>query len=105
LKIFLDHCVPKRLLRLLSGHEVKTAYQMGWAAKKNGELLKLVESEFEVFIPVDRNLRHQQNLASSSLKFVVLVAPSNQYGSLAPLVPHAEEALKKLSPGDVIEIS
>jgi hypothetical protein len=85
LKIFLDHCVPKRLLHLLSGHEVKTAYQMGWAAKKNGELLKLVESEFEVFLTVDRNLRHQQNLASSPLKFIVLVAASNQYDNLAPL--------------------
>ena len=105
MKIFLDHCVPKRLLGLLSGHEVKTAYQMGWAAKKNGELLKLVESEFEVFLTVDRNLRHQQNLASSSLKFVVLVAASNQYDNLAPLVPQAEEALSKLAPGEVIEIS
>lgn len=78
---------------------------MGWAAKKNGELLKLVESEFEVFITVDRNLRRQQNLASSPLKFVVIVAPSNQYDSLAPLIPRAEEAVKKPAPGGVIEIS
>ena len=105
MKIFLDHCVPKRLLRLLSGHEVKTAYQMGRAAKKNGELLRLVENEFEVFITADRNLRHQQNLMSSPLRFVVLVAASNQYESLAPLIPQAEEALKKLAPGGVIEIS
>jgi hypothetical protein len=105
LKIFLDHCVPKRLLRLLSGHEVKTAYQMGWAAKRNGELLKLVESDFEVFLTVDRNLRYQQNLASVSLKFIILVAASNQYDSLAPLVPQVEEALTKLAPGDVAEIS
>jgi len=105
LKIFLDHCVPKRLLRLLSDHEVKTAYQMGWAAKKNGELLKLVENEFEVFLTVDQNLRHQQNLTSSQLRFVVLVAASNQYDSLAPLIPQVRDALTKLGPGDVIEIS
>jgi predicted nuclease of predicted toxin-antitoxin system len=105
LKIFLDHCVPKRLLRLLSEHEVKTAYQMGWAAKKNGELLKLVESDFEVFLTVDRNLRHQQNVASSSLKFVVLVAANNQFDSLAPLIPQAKAALAILAPGDVVEIS
>jgi len=105
LKIFLDHCVPKRLLRLLSDHEVKTAYQMGWAAKKNGELLKLVENEFEVFLTVDQNLRHQQNLTSSQLRFVVLVAASNQYDSLAPLIPQVRGALTKLGPGDVIEIS
>lgn len=105
MKIFLDHCVPKRLLRLLAGHEVKTAYQMGWAAKKNGELLKLVESEFEVFITVDQNLRHQQNLASSSLQFVVLVAATNQYDNLAPLIPQVKAVLTTLAPGDVIEIS
>jgi predicted nuclease of predicted toxin-antitoxin system len=105
LKIFLDHCIPKRLLRLLAEHEVKTAYQMGWAAKKNGELLKLVESEFEVFVTVDQNLRHQQNLASSSLKVIVLVAATNQYDNLAPLIPQVKVALTSLAPGDVIEIS
>jgi predicted nuclease of predicted toxin-antitoxin system len=105
LKIFLDHCVPKRLLRLLAEHAVKTAYQMGWAAKKNGELLKLVASEFEVFLTVDQNLRYQQNLASSSLKFIVLVAANNQYDTLAPLIPQVNMALTKLAPGDVIEIS
>jgi len=105
LKIFLDHCVPKRLLRLLTEHEVKTAYQMGWAAKKNGELLQLVASEFEVFLTVDQNLRHQQNLASSSLRFIVLVAANNQYDSLAPLIPQVKVALTKLAPGDVIETS
>jgi len=105
LKIFLDHCVPKRLLRLLSEHEVNTAYQMGWAAKKNGELLKLVENEFEVFLTVDQNLRHQQNLAPSPLRFVIMIAASNQYDSLAPLIPQVKDALTKLAPGDVIEIS
>jgi hypothetical protein len=105
LKIFLDHCVPKRLLRLLPEHEVKTAYQMGWAAKKNGELLKLVESDFEVFLTVDRNLRYQQNVASSSLKFVVLVAADNRFDSLAPLIPQVKAALAILAPGDVVEIS
>lgn len=86
-------------------HEVKTAYQMGWAAKKNGELLKLVESEFEVFLTVDQNLRYQQNLAALSLKFIVLVAHNNQYETLAPLIPQVKEALTKLAPGDVVEVS
>lgn len=105
MKIFFDHCVPKRLLYLLPEHEVKTAYQMGWAAKKNAELLQLVASEFAVFLTVDQNLRHQQNLAFQPLGFVVLIAASNQYDSLAPLMPQVKEALTKLAPGDVIEIS
>jgi hypothetical protein len=67
--------------------------------------LQLVASEFEVFLTVDQNLRHQQNLASSSLKFIVLIAANNQYDSLAPLIPQVKVALTKLAPGDVIEIS
>lgn len=105
MKIFLDHYVPKRLLHLLTEHEVRTAYQMGWAAKKNGELLKLVEGEFEVFLTVDRNLRYQQNFASSQLTVIVLIAASNQYDDLAPLIPQVKMALSGLAPGSVAEIS
>jgi len=105
LRVFLDHCVPKRLLRLLPEHEVKTAYQMGWAAKKNGELLRLVGGDFEVFITVDQNLRYQQNLASSQLVVIVLIAASNQYDDLAPLIPQVEQAIKDSNPGSVVEIS
>jgi len=78
---------------------------MGWAAEKNGELLKLVEGEFEVFITVDQNLHHQQNLASSRLTVIVLIAGSNQYDDLAPLIPQVKMALTNLIPGDAIEIS
>jgi len=47
-----------------------------------------------VFPTVDQNLRHQQNLALSSLKLIILVAANNQYDSLAPLVPQGKVALK-----------
>ena len=84
---------------------MKTAYQMGWAAKKNGELLRLVEGEFEVFITVDQNLRHQQNLSSSRLVVIILVAASNQYDDLAPLIPQVKQAITDSLPGSVIELS
>jgi hypothetical protein len=62
-------------------------------------------NEFEVFPTGDQSLRHQQDLASSSLKFVILVAANNQYDSLALLIPQVKVALKKLAHGDVIEVS
>ena len=31
---------------------------MGWASKRNGELLALAAAEFDVFLTVDRNLDH-----------------------------------------------
>jgi hypothetical protein len=93
-------------MRLLDEeHEVRTAYQMRWAEKKNGELLRLVEEQFEVFLTVDQNLRHQQNLRTTSLRIVILVAERNDYDLLAALIPKVTEAFSTLTSGEVIEIS
>lgn len=105
MKIFFDHCVDRRLSRLLPEHEVWTAYKKGWSALKNGELLLRVEAEFEVFLTIDQNLRYQQNLSRRSLKFIVLVAQNNQYETLAPLIPKVKEALTKMRSGELIEVS
>ncbi len=45
--------------------------------KRNGELLRLAEREFDVFLPVDRKLRHQQNLPTFSIAIIVMVARTN----------------------------
>lgn len=41
MRVLLDECVDWRLLRDLTGHDVKTARQMGWSELKNGHLLRL----------------------------------------------------------------
>jgi hypothetical protein len=60
----------------------------------------LVANEFGVFLTVD-----QQNLALSSLKFIILVAANNQYDSLDPLIPQVKVALTKLALEDVVKLS
>lgn len=39
MKILLDECIDRRLATDITGHEVKTVPQMGWATIKNGDLL------------------------------------------------------------------
>ena len=87
MKVFVDECVDWRLAREIVGHEVKTAREMGWLTIKNGELLALAASEFEVFVTVDRNLSFQQNLPAFAIAVIVLRAPSNRLTDLKPLVP------------------
>ena len=77
MRVLLDECVPKRLGRLLSGHQVRTAPDMGWAGIRNGRLLALAAADFDVMITVDRNIEHQQNPATLPVAVLVLVAPSN----------------------------
>ncbi len=99
MKIFLDECVNTRILRHIAGHDVRTARQMGWTSIKNGALLALCAGDFDVFLTVDQNLRHQQNLSGLDLAVVVLVAPSNRIKDMLPLVPALLAALPTCSKG------
>lgn len=52
MRILLDECVPRPLRREFVGHTISTIRDMGWAGKKNGELLALMAGAgFEVLLP------------------------------------------------------
>lgn len=54
-----------------------TAYELGWATLKNGELLAAAESHgFDVFVTTDTNLQYQQNLTQRKIAIVVLSTTS-----------------------------
>jgi hypothetical protein len=103
--LLLDECVDRRLARHIVGHQVQTVPRMGWAGKRNGELLTLAAAQFDVFITVDRNLPKQHNIASYCLAVVILVAMSNRLADIQPLVPAVLANLNSLKPGDVMEIN
>jgi hypothetical protein len=63
----LDECVPRRFRRELPHHEVRTVPEMGWAAKENGELLRLAESRFDVLITADQKLKYQQSVSGRNI--------------------------------------
>ena len=77
MRVLLDECVPRRLKHELVGHDVRTAPEMGWASKRNGELLRLAEREFDAFLTVDRKLQHQQNLSTFPIAIIVMLARTN----------------------------
>ena len=106
MRILLDECMPKRLKRVFPSHQVRTVTEMGWSGKKNGVLLQLMnQNGFEVLLTVDQSLRHQQNLQAAGVAIVVMVAASNSFPDLQPLVPGVEQALTTIQPGDVIEVA
>jgi predicted nuclease of predicted toxin-antitoxin system len=99
MRVFLDECIDWRLARDISGHEVKTARQMGWASIRNGELLALASTQFDVFVTVDRNLSFQQNLAVYGIAVIVLRAPTNRLADIRRLVPELLLAVEAARPG------
>jgi len=101
-KILVDESLPRYLKRVLAEHEAQTVQEMGWGGIKNGPLLALAESTFDVFLSGDKNLRYQQNLAGRRL--AVIVFPSNRLSVVKTLEDKLKSRIAQVQAGDYIEL-
>jgi Domain of unknown function (DUF5615) len=99
MRVLLDECVPRALRKDIPGHDVKTVAEAGWAGVKNGELLRLAATEFDLLITVDRNLEYQQSFKGLSIAVIVMHASSNDVVALRQLMPAVLAAIGKSKPG------
>ena len=105
MRVLLDNCVDHRFARLITGHDVVHARQMGWAELANGELIRVAEAEgFPVMVTTDKNMRHQQNLSTNSICVIVLGSARLTYAHLAPLAEQVLLALENPQPGEFVLI-
>jgi hypothetical protein len=104
MRVLLDECFPRTLRVELPGHEVTTVAEAGWAGVKNGALLQLAATRFQVLLTVDRNLEYQQNYSDLTIAVIVVDAPSNDVEVLRPLMPKVREALPMVKPGVVTHV-
>lgn len=105
-RILLDEHLDHLLKELFSAEvDVRTVSEEGWNGKKNGELLRLANRTFDVFVTMDKNLERQQNLQGLRLSIIVVRARNNAYSTVAPLMSKVDEATKKIQEGEVVHIS
>jgi hypothetical protein len=103
MRILFDQGTPVPLRRHLPNHTVETAYEKGWSALNNGDLLSQAEGEgFEALITTDQNLRYQQNLASRKISIVVLLTTS--WPKIKKHVDSISMVIDNLQPGSYVEI-
>ncbi len=107
MKILLDENLPKQGKADFGfDYDVTTVRDMGWLGKKNGELLGLIVfNGFDIFITIDKNLRHQQNLDRIELKIFILLAINNRRETLQVLVEKIEDKIKEGNLQKINEIS
>jgi len=61
---------------------------MKWEQLRNGELMSVATATgFEVFVTIDKQIEHQQNLATLALTVVVVDGKSNALPALVPFTP------------------
>ena len=102
MKILIDESLPRYLKRVLADHDAKTVQEMGWAGVKNGELLKLAEDDFEVFLTADKNIRYQQNL--KDCKLVIIEFPSNKLSVVKRLESDLKTTLEQITTGAYVAL-
>ena len=79
MRILIDECVDPRAKQLFTAHEVVTVHDKGWDALEDGRLLDMARREFDVFVPIDGGLEHQQNLAKFEIAVIVVHVAKNQF--------------------------
>jgi len=102
MKIIIDECVPSIVKRGLPSLSIVSVQDRGWAGIKNGQLLRLIDIEFDVFITSDKNLRYQQNLANFGVAIILL--PSNQVPVIENLLSEIENAISRIGKNDFVEL-
>ena len=102
MKILLDECVPRPIARFLSDHTVSTVQEMSWGAFKNGALLNLADSSFDLFLTSDQNLRYQQNL--SGRRIAILELSTNNWSVIKANAGLISQAVAAIQPGEFVAL-
>jgi hypothetical protein len=103
MRVLFDNGTPRGVAAALAGHIVEEARSHGWDTLRNGELLDVAEgAEFDVFVATDRNIRHQQNLASRKIAIVVL--GRGRWRLIRTRLREIAAAIAAATPGSLTEI-
>jgi predicted nuclease of predicted toxin-antitoxin system len=101
-RILFDQGVPAPLRAHLSGHDIYTAFELGWSELTNGELLARAEQRFDVVITTDQKLRYQQNLAGRP--FGVIVLRTTSWPVLQKKVQNILSAVTHVQAGQCLDV-
>lgn len=101
-KVILDENLPNDLRLYLGEFEVVTVQFQGWSGIQNGELIKLVDAQFHVFVTGDKNLQYQQNLKER--KVAIVVVPFTRLDSLLAIIVKIRESIIRSTVGGYEEI-
>lgn len=103
-RLLLDEQMPRRLKLVIPGHSVRTVRDMGWAALRNGVLLRWAELLFDVFVTMDRGIPFQQAIHSLDVGVLLIRAKSNNFQTLGKHAEQIGEAASRVRPGHVLEL-
>jgi predicted nuclease of predicted toxin-antitoxin system len=99
-RVLVDECVPRPLHRDLTGFQVRSVQEMGWAGVKNGALIKLAAAEFDAIFTVDRDFGATYT-GAPPVGIVILEAGTTDPNKLRPYMGAVTDALAVVRPGEI----
>jgi hypothetical protein len=104
MKVLFDQGTPVPLRNHLEGHEIDTAFELGWSSLRNGELLEAGEQgAYQVLISTDQSIRYQQNLSGRTMAIVVLLSTS--WPNIQKRVRDIQAVVDMAAPGTYTEVT
>ena len=100
-RVLLDENLPQPLRLSLADFDVVTVGYMGWSGIQNGELVSLIDGDFDVLVTGDKNLRYQQNLTDRTVSIVEV--PFTRLEDLLRILPAIIEAIRLSSSGSYLQ--
>ena len=101
MRVLLDENLPLDFAAEFHGHTVSSVRGLGWSGIQNGELMRRAANVCEVFVTMDRNLPHQQNVSALPFGVIVLQAYSNRLVDLRPVAAELLSAILRAKPGEL----
>ena len=97
MRVLLDENMDRRLKpAFASDFTVITVTERGWSGKRNGDLLRLAEAEFDALVTMDKSIEYQQNLSRIKLGIIIVSARSNRRQDVAPAMPEINKILRRM---------
>ena len=106
MRLLIDECLPNRVKFLFveAEHDCQTVREAGFSGKENGELLAVADKKFDVLLTIDKNIRHQQNLAGKKIAVLIIRSISSDLEDIRPHIPEALAALRTIQPSQFVEV-
>lgn len=90
MRVLLDECVDPGIRSFIADHEVATVAHLGWKALGDGQILRLAQWDFDVFITLDRGFEFQHNLEQLFFGIVIMHPDRNRVQDYKPIVEALE---------------
>lgn len=105
MKILLDERLPLDFRHSFPNHDAHTTQWAALKSKKNGELLLAAEAAgYDVLLTVDQGIPHQQYSAGRKLSIILVRSQTNQVKDLLPFIDVILNALKTITPGQIVAV-